>query len=212
MTPRIESLESRRLFSISVKSGIMHINLTPEDDNVSLTTLNSTTQASYVDFAGTKVVDNKFVNLKGVKRIDVECGKGDDSIAFAIGNLTIRCFINCAAGDDIVGIETKGNSFISGGAGDDTITGGIANDSIEGDSGDDDIFGGKGNDTLNGGAGFDQIEGGQGNDSIQAQDGAMDHVINGGAGIDTAAVDSADIGNEPQSAFKLQNSIEDLIA
>ncbi len=54
MTPRIEALESRRLYSISVKSGIMHINLTPEDDTVTLTTLNSTTQASYLDFAGTK--------------------------------------------------------------------------------------------------------------------------------------------------------------
>ncbi len=142
-----------------------------------------------------------------MKRIDVECGKGDDNIAFCHRKPHHPLLHQRRRrGDDQISIATKGNSFISGGAGDDNLSGGTGNDSLEGDAGDDLIFGGKGNDTLSGGAGFDQIEGGQGNDSIQAQDGAMDHVINGGAGIDTAAVDSADIGNEPQSAFKLQNN------
>jgi hypothetical protein len=77
---------------------------------------------------------------------------------------------------------------VSGGSGDDLITGGDGHDSIHGDfrgllhgddtiyagAGNDKIWGEGGNDTLNGGAGDDTLDGGAGNDTL-----------NGGSGDDT---------------------------
>ena len=55
-----------------------------------------------------------------------------------------------------------------------TVTGGAGNDVLTGNSGNDTINGGAGNDTLGGGVGTDTINGGDGNDGIT-----------GGAGVDT---------------------------
>ena len=63
---------------------------------------------------------------------------------------------------------------MTGGAGNDTITGegsnnvlsgGAGNDSLDGRAGNDTLIGGAGNDTLNGGVGADTMIGGAGNDT-----------------------------------------------
>ncbi|HEX3357619.1 MAG TPA: calcium-binding protein [Tepidisphaeraceae bacterium] len=214
MTPSIEPLEHRRLYSISVKAGVMHINLGGANDSVSLATFKNSTRARYTAVAGTRTVQNKTVDLAGIKRINVQGNDGGDSINIAIGNLSIRCFINGGKGKDNIVLATHGNSFLNGGAGNDIITSGVGNDSIEGGFGDDSLFGGKGNDTIIGGAGIDSLQGGQGNDLLLAQDHGTDLSIVGGAGTDTAYADrglTGDTGNKTDAQFKIDQSIETLI-
>ncbi|WP_439150703.1 calcium-binding protein [Sulfitobacter sp.] len=86
----------------------------------------------------------------------------------------------------------EGASDITGGAGDETINGGIGNDTIDGGAGDDlvnagdgddSVLGGSGNDTINAGGGDDTVDGGDGNDVVNA--GAGNDYIAGGVGNDT---------------------------
>jgi len=72
---------------------------------------------------------------------------------------------------------------LSGGDGNDTITGSAFNDTISGGNDDDLVNAGAGNDTVSGDAGFDVLNGQDGNDII---DGGDDNdVVNGGNGNDT---------------------------
>ena len=65
-----------------------------------------------------------------------------------------------------------------------TITGGDGNDTITGTAFDDKITGGNGNDTITGGPGDDVIEGGNGNDTLTGS-GGNDVVTDVGDGNDT---------------------------
>ncbi|MEV4640642.1 calcium-binding protein [Actinoplanes sp. NPDC049548] len=78
-------------------------------------------------------------------------------------------------------LATPGVTLI-GGAGDDALFGGSANDTLEGDDGGDFLSGGNGNDTLSGGTGANGLSGGAGNDSIDG--GPQNDVADGGAGND----------------------------
>lgn len=118
-------------------------------------------------------------------------------------------------GDDYIDGKA-GNDTISGDAGNDTILGGDGDDSISGGIGDDLIYGGAGNDTIQGGLGADTVYAGDGNDvwldDDTAGSGGSDtvyleggddyaelgfatsgtpEIIDGGAGTDTFALDSA---------------------
>ena len=72
-----------------------------------------------------------------------------------------------------------------------TITGGDGNDTITGTLFDDTIVAGNGNDTVTGGPGIDYIEGGAGNDTLTGS--AGDDTILGGSGADTL---SGGVGND----------------
>jgi hypothetical protein len=72
-----------------------------------------------------------------------------------------------------------------------TITGGDGNDTITGTAFDDTILAGNGNDTVTGGFGIDYIEGGAGNDTLTGS--AGDDTLVGGSGIDTL---SGGVGND----------------
>ena len=66
-----------------------------------------------------------------------------------------------------------------GGAGDDTLVGGPANDILNGGPGDDTIQGGGGSDILVGGPGHDHLDTGNGGDTVYAQDGQRDWITCG---------------------------------
>ena len=87
-------------------------------------------------------------------------------------------------------IDTRGNSTIHGGEGDNRLTGGSNMDIINGNGGDDNITGGNGDDNLNGGAGDDTIEGGAGADTMAGGDGNGDTLsyANSSRGTTTAIV------------------------
>src|SRR5262249_55349318 len=74
-------------------------------------------------------------------------------------------------GDDTIDLGALSiPSFISGGAGNDTLTGGTAADVILGGAGNDTITGGAGNDLLVGGTEPDRLVGSGGNDVLVAGD------------------------------------------
>ena len=85
--------------------------------------------------------------------------------------------------DSPTGTDTRGNTIVHGGEGDNSLTGDSNVNTINGNGGDDTISGGNGNDTLNGGAGDDTISGGNGDDTLNGD--AGDDTIEGGAGADT---------------------------
>jgi Ca2+-binding RTX toxin-like protein len=90
-------------------------------------------------------------------------------------------------------------TLIRGGSAVDSLDGGAGNDVIEGQEGADVIRGGLGNDSMTGGGGGDSFEGGAGSDVFNgndgddvflAQDDEADLSLSGGAGSDTAYVDT----------------------
>jgi hypothetical protein len=152
-----ETLESRRLFAITLVDGLLTVDGTAGNDTISLTSR-----------GGTLTVRN------GAERADVALADVDDVV------------VNALAGDDRVTLATRldvpatidggdGNDRLTGGAGDDLITGGGGNDRLAGGRGDDDLVGAAGNDRLLGGAGDDFLAGGDGFD-----------LLTGGAGFDSA--------------------------
>ncbi|MGH3104023.1 MAG: calcium-binding protein, partial [Gaiellaceae bacterium] len=114
-----------------------------------------------------------------------------------------------ARGTGGAGLKFLGPTVLTGGDGNETLLrGGGAADSIDGGPGDDlldaqesdDVLtGGPGNDTLTGGGGNDSVDGGpgidtfngnDGDDTFRAEDDEADALISGGAGFDTAYVDT----------------------
>src|SRR5919199_3686943 len=60
--------------------------------------------------------------------------------------------VSGGAGDDVL-TGSSAIDTLSGGADDDTLDGGAGNDTLNGDNGDDSLLGGLGNDVMNGGTG-----------------------------------------------------------
>ena len=83
------------------------------------------------------------------------------------------------------------NETLTGNTGNNLIDGGLGNDTLNGGGGDDALYGGWGTDTLNGGTGNDSLFGHNDNDTLNGDDGndslnggAGDDTLNGGIGID----------------------------
>lgn len=97
----------------------------------------------------------------------------NDTVATDLG-FTEGATIN-NEGDKSINVE-----WVTGGDGDDTITGHTAGETIEGGDGDDVLTGGAGDDTIFGDADDDTISGGDGNDSLSGGD--DDDQLTGGNG------------------------------
>ena len=126
----------------------------------------------------------------------VTAGGGRPTIA----NTSLIRVFGLAGNDQIRLDEANGPlpaARLSGGAGDDTLTGGsgadqlfgqAGNDVLLGKGGNDQLFGGGGNDTLTGGDGDDQVFGQGGNDRMIWNPGEDTDLNEGGAGVDTVEV------------------------
>jgi len=118
-----------------------------------------------------------------------EADGGTSSVTQAL-NVTFNPPVSGGSGDDTLtgGAEGdqlsggEGNDSIDGAAGDDEISGGQGNDTVVGGAGDDKLKGNSGNDTVDGGEGDDEIEGGTGNDVLAG--GAGNDDVDGGSGND----------------------------
>ena len=124
------------------------------------------------------LVENPETNL-------LDHGKGGDAegdVLISIENLTGGSGNDTLTGDYHANILNggEGNNILDGGAGNDTLTAGGGNDTLTGGDGDDVLNGGEGNNILDGGAGNDTLTAGAGNDSLTGGDG--DDVLNGGDG------------------------------
>ncbi|WP_454714941.1 hypothetical protein [Caulobacter segnis] len=109
---------------------------------------------------------------------------------YASGGLTITGveFLGSVTGGAmndtvVVGDAYTGATALSGGSGDDRLTGGGGSDTITGGVGDDVLNGGGGRDFITGGAGSDTLSGGAGDDALIMD--ASDRAIDGGAGLDS---------------------------
>lgn len=124
------------------------------------------------DCAGLRKGDEVTCPAANVSRLVSTLTSGDD-VVDASGT-SLRLFADGLAGDDVLtaGATAVGQSFIDGGPGNDTLTGGPRQDFINGDvknsneaSGNDVLIGGGSGDFLQGGPGGDLIDGGPGVDS-----------------------------------------------
>ncbi|HEU4450254.1 MAG TPA: hypothetical protein VFR63_09795 [Gaiellaceae bacterium] len=79
---------------------------------------------------------------------------------------------------------------IDGGPGDDVVEGQDGADTLTGGAGNDSVTGGGGGDSVDGDAGVDVFNGNDGDDTFLAQDDEADALLSGGAGTDTAYVDT----------------------
>ncbi len=86
-----------------------------------------------------------------------------------------------------------GNDTLTGSASDDTLDGGAGNDVLNGRGGNDTLLGGSGNDILNGGPGTDTMSGGDGDDQFVWNPGDGSDVIEGDAGKDTMIFNGANV-------------------
>src|SRR5689334_19825065 len=138
----IETLENRRLLSITLSGGVLTVTGTAGADHIEFQKRASEGKLK-VEANG---VERKFA-LSSVTKIVALGGTGNDVITFSgrDGGLNVKASIDGGAGND----------FIEGGLGNDTLVGGAGNDSIQGGGGNDIISGGLGNDRLDGGAGND---------------------------------------------------------
>jgi Ca2+-binding RTX toxin-like protein len=114
-----------------------------------VTQANGNLIVTYYAADGTTVLSQKTVALAGISEVWTWGREGNDKIDLSAVNL---------------------RSVLSGGAGDDTLTGGGENDLLLGQAGNDKLSGGAGNDLLVGGSGSDGLAGAAGNDVLVAGD------------------------------------------
>jgi Ca2+-binding RTX toxin-like protein len=117
--------------------------------------------------------------------------------AFSAGGFTGVTIAGSTGNDimDFTTVVTTGGMAISGGAGNDTITGTQGVDTLKGDAGNDTIYGLGGNDLIDGGTGVDNLYGGAGDDTFLVGVDATLGVDNfdGGAGVDTIQASAANV-------------------
>ncbi|HEY9643409.1 MAG TPA: calcium-binding protein [Coleofasciculaceae cyanobacterium] len=130
---------------------------------------------------GTNVNDVIFGGL-GNDRLDG--GFGIDTVSYAGFGSNIQASLESGTatfpGGTAILISIEN---LSGGNGDDILTGNFLDNILSGNGGNDRLLGLGGNDTLDGGAGFDSLSGGLGNDRLSG--GADNDALNGDEGNDT---------------------------
>ncbi|GAA2731157.1 calcium-binding protein [Streptomyces nogalater] len=131
----------------------------------------------------------------------VDLGDRDDTLAYENATDQIYSYaqVSLGAGDDKATDSGRlDGAYVSGGAGDDTLTvgkeglawGGDGNDTINAAGGGNIAQGGKGDDTLRGGAGSQSLSGDDGKDTITGGTGADE--LYGGKGDDVLYGNSGD--------------------
>ncbi len=136
----IESLESRRLLSVSLSGNVLTVLGTAGQDTVEVNQTNGSNNVN----------DNGVLTshpLASVQYLVIKTGDGSDTIIVSNKNVTVHCKLDGGRGGDIIS-SGKGNDSLYGGGGDDYIYGGDGNDIIDGQSQADDILGGLGRDTA----------------------------------------------------------------
>ena len=110
--------------------------------------------------------------------LETGIGKGGDAegdVLISIEN------VSGGSGDDQITGNTANNQLL-GQNGNDTLDGGAGNDVLNTSAGDDTLIGGAGIDLLNAGTGDDEVMGGDGNDTLDGSFG--NDMLNGGSGND----------------------------
>jgi Ca2+-binding RTX toxin-like protein len=117
---------------------------------------------------------NSTSTVTGVEAINVDLLGRADTLSY--GTSAAGVTVNLGAGS-ASGFASIANIL--------NVTGGNGDDALTGDGAANTLNGGTGNDTLTGGGGNDTLNGGNGNDRFMATLGDGNDTMNGGAGIDT---------------------------
>lgn len=188
----LESLEERRLMSISLSKGVLIIRGTNQPDSISVTPAADRFVVGVITGDPTRPwdmkVENKIYRPSQIKSIRIYGNNGDDQVAVWLPGFTGSTLLEAGNGNDTATIDTKGRDTLRGGAGNDELDARAGNDVLDGGAGDDDLSGGSGNDAITGGAGHDTLDGGAHNDVLYGKDGTWDTFF-GGGGSDTAYTD-----------------------
>ena len=128
-------------------------------------------------------------------------GDGADTIDYSLRNSAVYVDLEGDADDGPAGENDTVLTIehILGGRGNDILIGDALPNFIRGNGGDDTIAGRSNNDTLKGDAGRDKLYGDAGNDFLDALDGIIDFIIDGGQDTDTAKKDP----NDPLTSIEL---------
>ncbi len=149
----VETLETRRLFAVTLADGLLTVEGTGLNDAIAITARGATLTVRVGS-------DRTAVNRGDVDEVRVAGLAGNDRINLC--KLTVHAVVD--GGD--------GNDRITGGQAEDILTGGAGNDVMHGGSGDDLLFGSAGNDRLFGDAGDDELTGNEGLDFLAGGTGA----------------------------------------
>lgn len=172
----LQSLEPRRLLTVSLDNGVLTV--TGTDDADQLGVGRSTTMIVVNDNGTTSEWDPALV-----ESIVINALGGNDQVA-VVRAIAKPLTANGGAGDDMMR-GSAGRERLNGDAGADRLFGGGGGDVLDG--GDD-------NDVIVGGAGPDRMLGGNGDDRFDAVDRDRD-LLDGGAGEDWARVNRGDRAN-----------------
>jgi Ca2+-binding RTX toxin-like protein len=183
----IEPLESRRLLASAgvtavLTGSVLTVTGRPKDDLITITEASSNITVTLGTGNDTK--DLKSFTSSTVKSIVVNGGSGDDVIVLALTTTSTAVTVTGGAGNDTI-TGSGGAESLVGNAGNDSIIGAAGNDTIAGNEGNDTIDAGTGDDVVSGSSGDDSMLGGDGNDTISGSAG-MD-TIDGGGGNDSIA-------------------------
>lgn len=148
-TPLCEQLENRRLLAATLVDGVLKVVGTRGDDEINVSDANPNVIDVNINGAASRFA------VADVRRVIIHGRDGNDSLSVGVNN-----FWNQVTGVFPFGV------YITGGPGDDLISGSIYSDQIFGGDGNDEVYGMAGDDFIDGGNGNDQIYGGYGNDSI----------------------------------------------
>lgn len=130
-------------------------------------------------FFGLRFTSVEAVNLNGAGQYTYTAGTYSQGAG-------IRTITVGSSGASTISVsQYTAGTTITGGSGNDTITGSALADSISGGSGNDSVLAGDGNDTVAGGIGDDYIDAGAGNDTVTTQE--ADTVLTG-TGNDTVTL------------------------
>ncbi len=173
-TPRVESLDSRSLPSITLSNGVLTVLGTGGDDVIQI----SSPVAGQIQASVSTTGEVHRFSLARISGLNIQGGNGNDRILVA-SNLAVPAEIHGGRGNDFIN-GGGGADNISGDRGSDTIRGRGGDDTIHGSTGNDELHGGDGNDGLFGDAGDDRLQGENGDDMDDGDDGH--NMINGGPG------------------------------
>jgi Ca2+-binding RTX toxin-like protein len=154
-------------------------------------------------------------------------GAGIDLADYSARTMAVVVTLDTTANDgqsgetDKIAVDVEN---VSGGTGNDRLTGSNAANLLDGGGGDDTLNGGDAADTLRGGLGNDTLEGGNGNDTLDAEAAPNGNdTMRGGAGIDlvtygargsqiNVTMDGLTPGGESGEADRIATDVENLRA
>ena len=122
-------------------------------------------------------------------------GLGADTVDYSLRGAAVYVDLEGDADDGPAGEKDRVAASIEhiwGGKGNDILIGDSRPNFIRGNGGNDTIAGRGGNDTLKGDGGVDKLYGDDGDDFLDALDGVIDGIVDGGIGTDTAKKDNGD--------------------